>query len=310
MDDEKLARALGWFSLGLGLAHLLVPKGLSQLIGVHDDDKTQTVLRAVGLREIASGGAILTQPNPIAKVWVRVAGDVTDLALLGAALDSTRNQRNRVAAAIAVGVGVTALDLYCATRPRSSQDTTAGAVPRDQSEDVRRAITINREPNDVYQFWRDFENLPRFMNHLESVESTSDKRSTWTAKAPAGRTVSWDAEIVADEPNQRIAWTSVEGADIANSGSVRFAPAPGSRGTEVRVELRYAPPAGALGATVAKLFGEEPSLQIREDLLRLKQVLETGEVVRSDGTIHGSRARQHPAQPQAEADLRSSDDRS
>jgi uncharacterized membrane protein len=167
---------------------------------------------------------------------------------------------------------------------------------------AKTAITINRPVEEVYRFWRDLSNLPSFMNHLESVEVTGDGRSHWTANAPAGRTVSWDAELVEDKPNQRIAWRSLEGSQVSNSGSVSFTPAPGERGgTEVRVELGYDPPGGALGKVVAKLFGEEPQQQVTDDLRRLKQVLETGEVVRSEGSPEGARSlrlvTQRPAQP-------------
>jgi uncharacterized membrane protein len=146
---------------------------------------------------------------------------------------------------------------------------------------ARTAVTIKRPVEEVYGYWRQLTNLPRFMLHLEAVEPTGDGRSHWTARAPAGRTVEWDAEVVEDAPNERIAWRSLEGSQVTNSGSVRFTPAPGGGGTEVRVELAYGPPGGALGKVVAKLFGEEPQQQITDDLRRLKQVLETGEVVRS-----------------------------
>ena len=162
---------------------------------------------------------------------------------------------------------------------------------------VKKAITVNRPPEEAYTFWHDFRNLPRFMKHLEDVQMTDNGRSHWKAKAPAGTTVEWDAVVVDDRPNELIAWRSLDGADVDNSGSVRFAPAPGGRGTEVRVELHYNPPGGALGATIAKLFGEEPEQQVQDDLRRFKQVLETGEVVYSEATVHG---RPHPARPPEE----------
>ena len=167
--------------------------------------------------------------------------------------------------------------------------------------EARTAVTIRRPVEEVYGFWRDFANLPTFMYHLKSVEPTGDGRSHWTANAPAGATVDWDAELVEDQPNALIAWASLEGSKVANSGSVAFTPAPGGDGTEVRVELSYDPPGGALGKVVAKLFGEEPQQQISADLRRLKQVLETGEVVRSEGSPEGARSlrlvTQRPAQP-------------
>jgi uncharacterized membrane protein len=142
---------------------------------------------------------------------------------------------------------------------------------------VRKTYTINRTPEECYRFWRDFENLPRFMTHLESVQNREGNRSHWVARAPVG-TVSWDAEIINEKPNELIAWRSVEGSDIDNAGSVRFRPAPAGRGTEVTVELNYEPPAGRLGVTIAKLFGEEPEQQVREDLRHFKQIMEAGEI--------------------------------
>jgi uncharacterized membrane protein len=166
---------------------------------------------------------------------------------------------------------------------------------------AKTAITVRHPVEVVYRFWRDFTNLPSFMSHLESVEVSGDGRSHWTANAPAGTTVDWDAEIVEDRPNERIAWRSLEGSKVGNSGAVWFTPAPGGRGTEVRVELSYDPPGGALGKVVAKLFGEEPQQQLTDDLRRLKQVLETGQVVLSEGSPEGTRflryLKQRPAQP-------------
>src|SRR5690606_29841697 len=126
---------------------------------------------------------------------------------------------------------------------------------------------------------RDFRNLPRVMHHLERVEILDNQRSHWVAKAPAGMTVEWDAEIVADRPNQLITWRSSEGTGIENAGAVHFNALPGGQGTEVRVELRYGAPAGAVGAALAKLFGEEPGQQIREDLQRFKEMMEAGETI-------------------------------
>ena len=166
---------------------------------------------------------------------------------------------------------------------------------------VKTAVTINRPREVIYAFWRDFENLPRFMTHLESVEARADGRSHWRSSAPLGRKVEWDAEIVQDTPNELIAWRSVPGADVENEGTVRFSEAPAGRGTEVRVELRYDAPGGVVGSVLAKLLGEEPTQQVKDDLRRFKQVLETGDIVRSEGTPKGTRAgrlvKQRPAQP-------------
>jgi len=167
--------------------------------------------------------------------------------------------------------------------------------------EAKSAITVNASPGRVYEAWRDFEHLPTFMEHLESVTVLTPLRSRWTAHAPAGTRVSWDAEIHNEIPNQLIAWRSLPGADVPNAGSVHFTPLGGTAGTEVRVVLSYEPPAGRLGAAVAKLFGEEPGIQVREDLRRFKQLVETGEIARSDGTPEGEalgrKLKQRPAQP-------------
>lgn len=173
--------------------------------------------------------------------------------------------------------------------------------------EARSAITVNAAPPEVYARWRDLDRLPSFMYHLESVRTTDARRSHWVAKAPGGSTVEWDAEITEDEPGRRLSWRSVEGAEVENSGTVRFVLAPRGQGTEVHVELAYTPPGGVLGAAVAKLFGEEPNQQVGDDLRRFKQLVETGEISRSDGSPMGSRTqnqlRQRDANPPEGPDL-------
>ena len=152
---------------------------------------------------------------------------------------------------------------------------------------VERAVTIDRPREELYAYWRQLDNLPRIMQHLESVTVLDEKRSRWKAKAPAGQTVEWDAVINHEEQNARIGWKSEGNATVPNAGSVRFSDAPGGRGTEVHVTLEYDPPAGRLGQLVAKLFGKEPDVQVREDLRRFKQVMETGETPRVQGQTSG-----------------------
>jgi len=173
--------------------------------------------------------------------------------------------------------------------------------------DLTATTTIRKPSSEVYGFWRELENLPTFMAHLEQVRATGDRTSHWTAAAPFGTGVEWDAEITDETPGERIAWRSTGDADVPNAGTVLFVPAPDGVSTEVHVVLVYDIPGGALGKAVAKYFGEEPHQQLDDDLRRLKQVLETGEVVRSDGAPWGKRAReefpQHPAQPLSDAEL-------
>jgi uncharacterized membrane protein len=293
---ERLARGLGWFSLGLGLTQLAAPRGVARMIGLRGDDGDRKAMIAIGMREIASGLGILTQERPTPGVWSRVGGDVMDLALLGRALSSDRINRNRAAAATVAVAGITVLDVLAGQRLATEADGGTGQ-PTQLGVHVRQQVTVGRSPEEIYRFWRNFENLPRFMAHLESVQVIDDARSHWVATAPAGARVEWDAEIVEDRPNELIRWRSLPAADVANEGSVRFVSAPGDQGTEIHVELRYQPPGGRLGAIAAKLFGEEPGQQVKGDLRRLKQVLETGEVVHSDASIHRGA---HPAQPPEE----------
>lgn len=153
---------------------------------------------------------------------------------------------------------------------------------------VEKTVTINKPADELYRFWHNFENLPNFMNHLKSVKVIDNKRSHWVANAPLGASVEWDAEIIEDRENEFISWASVEGADVENSGFVRFKPAPGDRGTEVKVVIEYAPPGGALTAAVAKLFGEEPEQQIGDELRRFKMLMEAGEIATTEGQPKGS----------------------
>ena len=151
---------------------------------------------------------------------------------------------------------------------------------------VTKTLTINKSADELYHFWRNFENLPRFMRHLESVTTTDEKRSHWKAKAPLGQTVEWDAEMTSDIENHRIGWKSLEGATIPNSGVIEFRPTR-ERGTEVKVTVTYEAPGGKLGEWVAWALGEEPSIQIADDLRRFKMLMETGMIITTEGQPSG-----------------------
>lgn len=148
---------------------------------------------------------------------------------------------------------------------------------------VEESVTINRPIEVLYRFWRNLENLPRFMHHLESVERITDTLSRWRAKGPGGKIVEWNAEIINEVPNQVIGWRSIEGSDVVSAGSVNFDDSGAGRGTRVRVRLQYSPPGGKVGAAVARLLGRDPATEIREDLRRFKQIVETGETASNEG---------------------------
>lgn len=152
---------------------------------------------------------------------------------------------------------------------------------------IREAVTIGKPAEGLYAVWRDLPNLPRLMSNVEKVEVLSDTRSRWTVKAPLGQSVSWEAELTAQEPGKRLAWQSVAGSTIDNSGEVLFRPAPGNRGTEVVVRLTYKPPLGTTGAVVARVLGKEPAQQIRDDLARFKAEQELGYAPTTNGQTSG-----------------------
>jgi len=159
------------------------------------------------------------------------------------------------------------------------------SVPYELGVRVDYSITIAKPAAELYRFWRNLENLPRFMQHLQSVKEIDNKHSHWVAKAPAGYSVQWKAEVINEVENELIAWRSLPGSDVDNAGSVHFTPAKDGSGTEVSVHLQYNPPGGTLGALFAKLFGEEPSQQISADMSRFKSIMETGELPAGEGQM-------------------------
>lgn len=154
---------------------------------------------------------------------------------------------------------------------------------------VEAAVTVNRPREELYRVWRNLENLPRFMHHLESVQvDASDRgRSHWVARAPLGKTIEWDAEVIEEHENELLVWKSLPGSAVESMGRVEFADAPAGRGAIVKITMEYNPPAGSLGAAIARLFGEEPGLQIKKDLHHFKQVMEAGEIATVEGQPSG-----------------------
>lgn len=321
-ERDKLTRMLGWTSAGLGIPLLLAPAGSAKAIGVGDGSSQQAAVAGAGARELMAAAGLLWQRSPV-WLWARVAGDLMDLALLGRALNdhvlrdripktalkiAVRSQERKAlgaaVAATAAVAGITILDAYAAAsrsrRPRG--ETTLG---------LTATVTVTRPRQEVYAHWRRLEGLPDFMAHLDDVTETGPRTSRWRASAPFGKTVRWDAQITDDVPGERIAWRSLDGSAIRSEGDVRFTPAPrqnnGERDIEVHVKLRYSMPGGRLADALARYFGENPHQQLDDDLRRFKQVLETGEVVRSEGAPGGKRARrefpQHPARPLSAREL-------
>ena len=199
--------------------------------------------------------------------------------------DEQGTTRGTIGMALAGGaVGLAAYGVYRQVRGKKGEEghSPNASVEHEQGNKFVHVVTINKPAAELYRYWHDFANLPHFMTHLEEVRVIDGERSHWRAKAPLGQSVEWDATIINDVENELIAWQSDEGAQVPNAGSVRFTPAPAGRGTEVRVTISYAPPAGQLGVAIAKLLGEEPSRQVSDDLRRFKQLMESGELPTND----------------------------
>ncbi|HMJ11970.1 MAG TPA: SRPBCC family protein [Polyangiaceae bacterium] len=279
-----LARALGWFSIGLGLTELLLPRRLGRVIGVGEHP---VLLPLLGLREIGSGVAILLADDPAVPVRSRVVGDAMDLALLGCAFVAKDGERGKIAAATAAVAGVTVVDVLCSKRLAANG---RGATWRSGAIELSKSIAINRPVDELYGFWRQLENLPQVMSHVRSVRADGGQRSHWVANLPGNKTLEWDAEITNEIPNELLAWRSLEGSPLGHEGFVHFRALSEGRGTMITVKLKLeAPRKGALRA-ITKLLGEVPELQIGNDLRRFKQLMETGEVATTEGQPSGHRS--------------------
>lgn len=304
--QDPVAKGLGVFSFGLGIPQILAPGAMNRMIGVRDDAKSRMWMRAVGARELAAGVGIFSERRPTEWSWARVAGDTMDLALLGSALRSRSEQPGRTLAATGAVAGAFAADLIDSLRLSRSDDHAQDG--QEGPIEVKAAITIRRDRDELYTSWRDLERFPTFMAHVEEVRTEGENRWVWKVRGPLGVTVEWTAEITEDIPRERISWRSVEGSKVDVRGTVRFVPAPGNQGTELHIDISYDPPAGAVGDIIAKLFGESPQIQLKDDLRRFKQIVETGEVIRSDGSPEGQlsrrQLRQRPAHPLAGDELR------
>lgn len=310
-EVQRQGRRLGWLSLGLGVAQLAAPDAVRRISGVDDSPTSRAVVPLVGARELVHAAGLLTSRRKNVWAWTRVLGDAMDLTSLGIAMAHRGGRRRRLVGVTGVLVGLTVVDLLIAVQAARVRQVGPGPAVRGTrrggSMELTATTTVRKPGPEVYAFWRDLENLPTFMAHLEEVRATGDRTSHWVASAPFGKNVAWDAEIIDEAPGEKIAWKSTGNADVPNSGTVRFVPAPDGMSTEIHVVLVYDIPGGSVGKAVARYFGEEPHQQLDDDLRRLKQVLETGEVVRSDGAPWGKRARkefpQRPARPLSDSEL-------
>ena len=242
--------------------------------------------------------------NPLVNRWTLMAA--------GGALGwFALTRRSKTSTAVAA-VGLVALTEAGVWSHQQNNGTSAR--DRARHHKAHASFAINCSAETAYNFWRDLENLPRFMQYLHSVKSTDGNRSEWTAIGPLNTKFRWSAQITEDRPNERIAWRSVEGSDIQTHGSVEFRPNPNGHGAIVRAKISYAPPAGSLGKTFAAILGKDPAFTVREDLRRFKALIETGEMPTTAGQPHGPRGvsgyakaallREHDNMPEAQAEMR------
>jgi uncharacterized membrane protein len=214
---------------------------------------------------------------------------LVSLIVGGALVLAGLSQRSLIRTLLTVSGG--SLVYYGITSDKSMQNKlmeTTGLLSNNLR--VEKTVTIqNKSPEELYSFWHNFENLPTFMKNLQSVRIVNETRSHWVANVPLGNKIEWDIEMLVDKPNELITWASVSGADIANSGSVRFTPGYPGRGTEVKLVLKYSLPGGAITDAIAKVFNESPEQQIVEDLRHFKMLMETGEIATTKGQSAGQR---------------------
>ena len=269
---KRVARGLGWFSIGLGLAEVVAPKRLAGFLGM--EDRTG-LIRAYGLREIVTGVGILAQRRPAPWLWARVGGDLLDLSTLGASLAANDRRRGRIAAATGTVAAVTALDIACARKISREGDVDGG---NGSTMEVERSITVEKSADQLYRLWREPQTLTQVMGHVGEVSATSEGRSRWVARAPLGRRLEWETRVVEDRPGEILRWESLPGATVRNEGSVRFRPAEGDRGTVVTLRIRFDPPGGRLGDAAAHLLGVVPRTLVGTALRRFKSLAETGEI--------------------------------
>jgi uncharacterized membrane protein len=278
-----IAESLGWLSVGLGVAALLAPRRMGQLSGL--DDK-QGLIQLVGARELASGVGLLSEPNKSPWLWARVVGDAIDLAVLATAHGQTQRGRSRALGTAAVVAAITAADV--AASLRQSKFRRDDVAPDGVCID--RNIVVNKTPQECYAYWRDLRNIAYFTRGLREVTPLDERRSRWIAKVPGRADLEWIVELTEDRPVERLRWRSAEGGPFKHAGSVSFRVAPGNRGTIVTLSMHYHIPGGSVGATVARFIGPDPFGEVRENLRRFKQLIETGEIPTTTGQPSGRRS--------------------
>lgn len=276
MNGQTTARFLGWFSVGLGLAEVVAPNAITRALGTRR--RPGLVRTAYGLRELAVGAGLLTTRTPQPWVWARVAGDVLDLATLGAALGGRRSNRGAVGFALASVAAVTALDVRTAlalgTENGTSGATEKGAPP--DAEEVRSSITIGRPPEEVYWAWRDPVTVATMLQPFARVHAESPELAHIQPRTPLGGALQWSWDVPDERPGEFMRFRSLEGSTVRNEGTATLRPTADGRGTHLEVHARYQAPGGPLGTKALAAFGLVPQKALDETLDRFRDLVESG----------------------------------
>lgn len=291
---ERRAKVIGLVSLGLGIAAIVAPGIASRLVGARRSARSRGAVLAVGAREIVSGVGVLARRSP-SWMFARALGDVLDLALLGRATRSRKANRAKLLASMGSVLGVLALDVATGIQLRRVR------APRLAREGIHvtRSITVGEPLEVVYTLFANLQNVPRFMSHLASVVKEG-RRSRWRRAAPRGAILEWDVEMIEDRACESVAWRSLDGGHVEAAGRACFAPARGGRATAVTVDVHYVPKRRRAARMLASLFGKDPGTRLDRDLRHFKQLVEVGEILHSDASIHEGK---HPARPPTAEEL-------
>ena len=283
MQGQKLARVLGWFSIGLGVTEVTAGRMLADLLGL---ENRAGLLRVYGLREIATGIGILTSKDAGPWIWGRVAGDALDIGTVATGFQDGNPKKSNLTLALTSLAGVTAVDLVCALglsrgirKEEDAEESQTGEGASEASTArVERSLTIEKSAEELYQRWRDLQTLSRVMGHFADVRASGDGQTHWELHGPAGRVLEWDVRTIEDRPGEVLRWQASPDAKVPVEGSVRFRPAPGNRGTVVTLRFQFDPPGGVLGDAAVRLLGGAPGLLASKALRRFKSLVETGEI--------------------------------
>ena len=276
---QKIARALGWFTLGLGVTEMVAPRAVANFVG---RSWRPSETRLMGLRKVLAGVGTITGAQWTGRSWARVGGNLLELARSRKSKPPvTKMRRSSTAVCAAVAVGALAGAAIINVKRVRAQRDARRAVRHSAS------TSVNLSPEQCYQYWRDPEKLPTFFKHLKSARDLGDSRAEWVVRGADGKDITWPVEFIEDVPGEVIAWRSTDDSEMTHSGWVRFEPRGTGRGTIVRLHMEYEFPGQLNERMVNQILGYDPGMRLRKALMRFKQLLETGEIATTEGQSAG-----------------------